>query len=285
MISIETIVQDLRNMGVNEGDTLLVRANLANIGQISSKDKMDYLEAFIKAVGEAGTIVGLSFTRSFMFKVDKDFIYDGTNSSYTGAFSNIMLKHKNALRSMHPTNSFVAIGKNAKHIVEDHNENSGSYEPVRKIMELNGKMILVGCVKDSPGFTTTHLAECDLKYYKKIIFPGLDRVFYRKKGNDKVHLFKRKDKGSCSSTFGKFYNYYIKQEKLVKGYVGQAYSIMINAKEAYEIDHSVLKANPKITICNDPDCFLCRARRWDNLLDLPGFVFRTVWHKYITKKV
>lgn len=84
-----------------------------------------------------------------------------------------MLSHPKAFRSKHPTNSYVAIGKNAKYIFGNHDENSGSYEPIRKIVELEGKMILIGCVESSPGFTTTHLAEVDLGLHKRIIFPNL----------------------------------------------------------------------------------------------------------------
>ena len=272
MYSVEKLKNDLDNIGIKSGDTVLVRADLGSIGKLKSRIREDYINFLLEVVGDSGTIVGLSFTSSFFIKENKKNIFDGTNKSYTGAFANAMLKHSRAIRSKHPTNSYVAIGKNAKYIVDSHDENSGAYEPIRKIMKLNGKMILIGCVQSSPGFTTTHLAEVDLGLHKNILFPTLNGTFYKK--NNEIKLFKRKDLGSCSSTFYKFYGYYIRNELLQQGYIGNAYSVMIDANKAYEIEYSILSKNPKITICSNQECFLCRARRRDNLIDLLPYVVR-----------
>jgi aminoglycoside 3-N-acetyltransferase len=279
--SIEKLKNDLNKLGIEKGDTLLVRANLGGIGKLETKKREDYINFMLEAVGKEGTIVGLSFTSGFFIKKNTKNVFDGTNKSYTGAFANTMLKHPKSIRSKHPTNSYVAIGKNAEFILNNHDENSGAYEPIRKVMELNGKMILIGCVESSPGFTTTHLAEVDLGLHKRIIFPTLNGAYYKK--NNEVKLFKRKDIGSCSSTFYKFYGHYVKNELLVQGYIGNAYSVIIDAKKAYKIDYQVLKNNPKITLCENPDCMLCRAKRWDNLIDLPIFIVRNVIPKIFRK--
>lgn len=281
MFTVEQLKQDLVNIGVKKGDILLVRADLGNIGKLATKKREDYVNFMLDAVGEEGTIIGLSFTSSFLIKKNKNIVFDGTNKSYTGAFANTMLSHPKAIRSSHPTNSYVAIGKNAKYILENHDENSGAYEPVRKIIELGGKMILIGCVESSPGFTTTHLAEVDLGLHKRIIFPTLNRAYYKQ--NDDIKLFKRKDLGSCSSTFYKFYGHYVKNELLQQGYVGNAYSILIDANEAFALDLKVLKANPKITLCDNPSCMMCRARRWDNLKDIPIYFLKQLIPKILRK--
>lgn len=259
----------------------MVRADLGAIGKITTKKREDYINFILDAVGEEGTIVGLSFTESFFIKKNMNIVFDGTNKSYTGAFANTMLSHPQAIRSTHPTNSYVAIGKNAKYILEGHDENSGAYEPIRKIVELGGKMILIGCAESSPGFTTTHLAEVDLGLHKRIIFPTLNGAYYKKDGE--VKLFKRKDLGSCSSTFYKFYGHYVKNELLQQGYVGNAYSILIDAKKAFELDLEILNSNPKITLCDSPTCMLCRARRWDNLKDMPIYFITQAIPKLIRK--
>jgi aminoglycoside N3'-acetyltransferase len=280
IITRQSIKEDLISMGIQSGDTILVRADLGKIlkkpGEKPHKEslmkKTDYLDGILDAVGKTGTVVGLSFTSSNFIKKRKDQIFKNTTPSNTGSFTNLMLQHPNSKRSLHPTNSYVAIGKHADYIVANHNETSEAYAPVRKIMGLKGKLLLIGCLSESPGFTTTHLAECDLNYHKKIIWPTLNTCYYEK--NNQTQLFKRKDLGSCSTTFGKFYEFYMREEKLIQSYIGNAYTIMIDAQEAYNIDYKVLKENPKITICNNKDCFMCRARRWDNLKDLPQFLFR-----------
>lgn len=279
MYLMKKLKSDLMELGITNGDTLLIRADLGAIGKLETRKRKDYINFMLDTVGEEGTIVGLSFTNGFFIKKNKNIVFNKATKSYTGAFANTMLSHPEAIRSKHPTNSYVAIGKNAKYILENHDENSGAYEPIRKIIELGGKMILIGCVESSPGFTTTHLAEVDLGLHKRIIFPTLNGAYYKK--DDEIKLFKRKDLGSCSSTFYKFYGHYVKNELLMQGYIGNAYSIMIDAKKAFKIDLEILKKNPKITICENENCMLCRARRWDNLKDAPKFIVKKIFKKYI----
>ena len=282
MYSFQELKNQLISLGIKKGDTLLIRADLGTIGKLKTKERRDYINFILDVVGIEGTIVGLSFTSSFFIKRNKDIVFDSTSKSYTGSFANLMLNHPEAIRSTHPTNSYVAVGKNAKYILMGHNEDSGAYEPIRKIMELDGKMLLIGCVGSSPGFTTIHLAEVDLGLHKRIIFPTLNGAYYKK--NNEIKLFKRKDLGSCSSSFYKFYGFYLKNEILTQGYIGNAYTIIVKAKEAYLIDRQILKTNPKITICDDLTCMLCRSRRWDNLSDLPRFLLTQIIPKIFKKR-
>ncbi|MBD3842376.1 MAG: AAC(3) family N-acetyltransferase [Campylobacterales bacterium] len=273
----------LTELGIQEGDTLLVRADLGAIGKLS-RNRLDYIDVILDVLGESGTLVGLAFTGANFIRRDKGNIFDGSNKANTGAFANVMLSHPKAVRSSHPTNSYVAIGKNANYILKDHDEKSGAYEPIRTIMELNGKMALIGCVASSPGFTTAHLAEVDLGINRRIIFPTLNTSYYKNQ-QGKVDLFKRTDIGGCSSTFFKFYAHYVREQILQQGYVGNAYSVLVDSNKAYDIEYKILKANPKYNICENPDCFLCRARRWDNLLDAPGFFVRKIYRKFVSSRV
>jgi aminoglycoside N3'-acetyltransferase len=283
MFSTKDLVEGLHCLGVEKGDVLLVRAGLRSIGRLSSNDRQDYVNFLLEAVGDTGTVIGLAFTSRYKEGGSGQLaIFDGTNKSYAGALVNMMLQHPDAYRSTHPTNSYVAIGPCAEEILGDHDETSGAYEPVRKIMALNGKMVLIGCCGSSPGFTTTHLAEVDLGLNRRIMFRHRNKVYYKKDG--KIHLFRRDDIGSCSSIFYRFYGHYIKNEVLQQGYIGNAYSLCIDAKKAYDIDVNVLKNNPRITICDNPDCGLCRARRWDNLHAKPYYHFRQ-YSKRVKRKL
>ena len=62
--------------------------------------------------------------------------------SYVGSVPNEMINRSNSFRSKHPMCSFVAIGKHAEEIVSNHDHNSPAFEPVRKIVELQGKFII-----------------------------------------------------------------------------------------------------------------------------------------------
>ena len=278
----DKIKLQLSQIGLKNGDTLLVRADLSALGKLS-RNKIDYVRVFLDILGDTGTQIALAFTQSTFIIKNKNYIFDGTNKANTGSFANIMLSHSKAIRSRHPTNSFVAIGQNAKFILNGHDHKSGTYEPIRKIIQLKGKMMLIGCIASSPGFTTAHLAETDLGLHKRIILPKLDNCYYK---NDEgvISLFRRSDIGGCSYTFQKFYSHYLLNNILQQGYIGNAHSILLDAEKAYVIEKEILRNNPKYNICDRPNCFLCRTRRWDNLKDMPFFLIKKIYQKLVLSK-
>ena len=271
------IQNNLIQSGIKSGDILFVKASLRNMGKINSRNRDDYLSAFLDVLGPEGTLIAPSYTDcSFLFR-DPNKIFNLSLKSDSGALSNLMLTHPDAYRSSHPTNSCVAIGKYSKDILLSHTPKSGAYDPFKSIIEMNGKIALIGCGTNNPGFPTVHYAEVELGYHKKLIFPSLNTIYY--KDNNSTTLFKRKDLGSCSSTFGRFYEFYINNELLTQTQIGNAYSLIISAADAYAIDKTILKKYPRITICDSKNCSHCNARRWDNLHKLPAFIVHRLLKK------
>jgi aminoglycoside N3'-acetyltransferase len=144
-------------------------------------------------------------------------------------------------------------------------------------------MMLIGCVVSSPGLTTAHLAETDLGLHNRIILPKLSNCYY-KNDDGVISLFRRNDIGGCSYTFQKFYAHYLLNNILQQGYIGNAHSIVVDAEKAYVIEKEILRKNPKYNICDRPDCFLCRARRWDNLKDILFFLIKKIYQKLVSSK-
>ncbi len=255
------------------GDTILIRAGLRNVGKLSRKN---FVKALLNVVGEEGTIVSLAFTGStFIWAADKLDPFTLSTPSYAGALPNAMLEHPQARRSKHPQCSYVAIGKHAESITIGHGPDSGAYDPIRKVLELKGKMVLIGCVSESPGFTTTHLAEIDLGLNRRVIMPWIYVARYLDE-TGKIKLFKRYDSGLCSNSYWKFYSHYVSHEILHIGMVGHAYSIIADANKCYEIEREILKNDPKFNICGSPDCITCNAFRWDRLHHFPELLIRRI---------
>ncbi len=265
------IEKSLVGLGVNSGDTILLRAGLKSVGRIEGGGNT-FLDAFLNVLGPTGTLVSLAFTEtSFILKPKKSDAFDSKKKSNAGALPNLMINHPLSRRSLHPTCSFVAIGKNADYILSSHDHNAPSYQPVRKIVELGGKCMLIGCVDSNPGFTTTHLAEADLGLVSLSILVNLTSTYYVA-SNGSLKLFRRRDPGLCSKAYSKFYPLYAKHGLLSSGFVGKAYSLIAPAKECYEIDLKTLGVNPKFAVCDSWDCFPCNAGRWDRLHYFPLYV-------------
>lgn len=272
------LIDGIRQLGISEGDTILVRAALSAVGTMTNGPST-LIDAFLNVINVDGTLVSLSFTdRYFLTKPDPNKPFRSDTPTYAGAFSATMLTYPEAKRSKHPTCSYVAIGKNAEWITANHGPKSPAYEPIRKIVDLTGKMALIGCVATSPGFTTTHLAEYDLGLLNRVIFPWLNTVYYEE-DDGTIKLFRRKDLGLCSNSFYKFYSYYVNAGILRAGLIGNAYSISVPAKEAYSIEKQILLRNPKLNVCDNPFCIMCNTRRWDRVYKIPTYIVRRVLRK------
>ena len=71
----DSLVNDLEALGVNKGDVLLVRADLGKVGKVKGRIGETIINALLTAVGIEGTIIALSFTKTFLLqKIDKKYI-------------------------------------------------------------------------------------------------------------------------------------------------------------------------------------------------------------------
>ncbi len=249
------------------------------MGELDQRRSVALIHALIDVVGPEGTIVGLAHNLTFntiFTKPRKDYIVTAQTQPITGGLAMEMVNWPHALRSQHPTNSFVAIGRLAKDVVEGHDETATCFQPVQKLLEHNGKMILIGCVEESPAFITVHLAKEKLGLATRSILSGRQGVYFKK--NNEVRLFKRRDIPGCSEGFYKMYSHYVREEKLKVGFVGDAYSIAINARDAFDIDCRVLKKDPRYVYCDNQDCYLCYGTHIYDFSD----PFRLLWF-YLTR--
>ena len=271
-ITKKKIIEDLENLGIQKGDTLLLRAALSKIGLKKNKLSELLIPAFFDILGKSGTVIVPSFTKTYLFPfINKKNTFTENTKSYTGFLSHLFKNHVDSIRSSHPTNSFIGIGKNSKSILFKHNEFSSCFSIIKDIIQLNGKLINIGCIETSPGFSTAHYAQHNLKLSKKNIFSKkLGSYFYK---NNQNKLFLREDCHGCSKGFGNFYPLYRQNNLLKEGSVGKAKSMIINADKAYQLEYKVLKQNPKFIICNHINCLSCRGSLTYNKIDWPKFYF------------
>lgn len=277
-ISKSNIFNTLQTLNIFPGDTILIRASLREIGVVEGGIQ-SFIDALLEYLGENGTMIALSFTDSYFIHPPKDKAFTRTSKSYAGALPNRMIKHPKSFRSTHPTCSYIAIGKHAQSITEKHTPSSGAYDVMKDIIDLGGKSIIIGCVSNSPGFTTTHYAEAQLGLLNRSVFPTFNRVYY-KNNEDELILFKRSDPGMCSNSFYKFYAHYVQHQILYTSFFGNAYAISANAKESYEIEYRLLTQNSQFNVCGCKDCFRCNAGRWDRIYLVPRYLIRFILRKF-----
>jgi aminoglycoside N3'-acetyltransferase len=273
----ESLRQDLEQLGLGPGDVALVRADVGEIGRVKGGTGDSLIGALRDAVGPEGTLVALAFTRTqFLWRVDRSAAFNEKTPPTTGALAKLFLEQPDAVRSRHPTNSFVAIGARAAEMMAGHDETTSSFEPMGKIVAAAGKQVLIGCTGSSPGFTTVHWAQHTLGLDRRSILAGWFGAPYEKDGA--VRVFQRHDIGGCSMGFGKLYAEYAREGLLHTGPVGKAESMLVEAAPAYALEHRLLSAHPRAVFCDDRLCPFCRGSWLYNKREMPGFYARYAAH-------
>lgn len=166
----------LANLGVREGDVLVVHSSLSAIGWVVGGPQA-ILDAIVDAVGPTGTITmpghsgGLSepsnwqnpavpsewwdTIRSEMPPFDADL----TPLREMGAVAEAFHRMPGTLRSNHPTVSHLARGPLAERITARHQlaYGLGEASPLGRLYEVNAKIVLIGV--DHDNNTSLHLSE------------------------------------------------------------------------------------------------------------------------------
>jgi len=148
VISIHKFREILENeMELKAGDTLFIH---------SSMDKMNIdfpaykaINSLLEIVGENGTILFPAYPKlsSYKFLKSGEVFNIKKTPSYTGILTEFARRHSKAKRSLHPTKSVVAIGRNAEYLTSNHHLSPYPYSkesPYWKIGELEAKVIGIG---------------------------------------------------------------------------------------------------------------------------------------------
>lgn len=246
----EELKNQLKGIGITEGDTVLVHSAMSKIGFVDGGPKT-IVDALLEIVGSKGHILmpnspNARFQLDYIQEIES---FDVLNDkSKLGAISEYFRNHKDAIRSWHPTEPVSCIGPDAEYFVGTHfnqltpyNENS----PFYRVAEQNGKILMIGVTLDNAG-TNLHTLEDAIEDFKypiyhptifetKIVDPKGETHTVKTKVHDPVWSKKRK----CDGLIPLF------EERNVLEFVkfGNAPTLLLDAKKMLEVMIDEYKEN------------------------------------------
>ncbi|GAA5503420.1 SPbeta prophage-derived aminoglycoside N(3')-acetyltransferase-like protein YokD [Deinococcus xinjiangensis] len=169
-----SLAADLRALGVQAGDVLMVHASLSSLGWVAG-GPVAVIQALQDAVTPKGTLIMPTFTLYLTdpagwrrFAVPEAWwptiraempAFDPavTPSRGMGRIAELFRTWPDARRSNHPHSSFAAWGKHAEAVTADHPLafSLGEGSPLSRVYDLQGRVLLLGTEVNS----SLHLAE------------------------------------------------------------------------------------------------------------------------------
>lgn len=150
-----------KNMGIKQGDTLFVHSSVDGLNIGFSPFRL--LDILLSIVGEEGTLLFPNWHFNYRAEdyLAQNKIFDVENSRTVLGFLPEMARlHPSAVRSLHPTNSILAIGKNANELLSQHIDDiypCGEKSPYYKMMKFDA--LIIGLGVDTNYLSFVHCPE------------------------------------------------------------------------------------------------------------------------------
>ena len=182
-----------------------------------------------------------------------------SGSTNSGALGRLVAAQEGAVASTHATHRFAGTGGRVGAALAAHLPQSACFQPIADLAAGSDfSMLLLGCVEESPGFSTVHAVQEELGLTRRHLIRHVLRWDIPGRG-----AIVAPEAPGCSRSFGKFYPAYAADGNLVDGVLaGQRYLLVPSARRAMAVERAILSANPRFVECGRWNCETCRLRSY-----------------------
>ncbi len=263
-ITKEQLLIELKELGIEKGDTLFVAADLMKVGYFNTSSDQtlkDWVEIFDELLGKEGTIIVPTYSPVFLRFFQKyNFVFSKESSSNSGSLAKAYLNFAHeAIRGNHPTNSCISKGFYSKEIAAVDGPKFLKYAPYKKVIELKGKNLMLGTVdKRNCPFTYHHVQET-LGHTKSHPYSNLlETTYIDKNGKKKKYILK--EIGGCTAGVHKTWGYHLAENAVKFSKVGRSLSALVDAEKSAAIIKDIMVKDPHLIKCDDKQCISCYGR-------------------------
>ena len=140
----ENFTGQLRSLGLNDGDVILVHSSMKALG--TKKSPLEFINDIISAIGPEGTLLVPALTYNNVTAEQPYFSVSKTEPCI-GLIPGTFFHMAGVVRSVHPTHSVCAFGKFAVEITSRHYLDEtpvGPNSPFTRLPDYNGKILFIG---------------------------------------------------------------------------------------------------------------------------------------------
>ena len=249
------IVRGLRDLGVKEGDILMVHSTLSGFGRVEGGADT-VIDALIEAVGPGGTV---AMPTLYLPAISGLEVFDVEKSpSEMGEITEVFRKRAGVLRSVHPTHPVAAFGARAEELIRDHAKAPtacGKGTPFGRLGDWGGKVLLLGVDQDRN--TLLHTAED----YANSPYLSQRIARYRDPNTGETRkLVLAKFPGPHRNFIG--LDPLFRESGVMKiGKIGKAVCRLMDAAGTLRVVVEALKRDQAAVLCDNPECTDCVRQR------------------------
>ena len=247
-----------RQCGVKPGDTLIVHSSMKSIGRVAGGPEA-VVRALQAAVTDAGTILMPVFTAP-----QPDGIFrQAETPSRTGLVTETFRRTPGAVRSLHPTHSVAAWGRQAEEFVAGHDLTSGLGvgSPFHKAALAGAGVLMIGCRLTSCSLVHVSEALVRVPYLGKVLYAGYDRTLTVVAADGSQRQMPPRDVPTDSAGFAALQDEMARRGVLGRCLLGAAECLKFSAMTCLDTAVAMLRRDPAALLCHNPRCPVCPVAR------------------------
>lgn len=250
-----SIADGLRKLGLKKGVWVAVHSSMKSLGPVDGGPDA-IIAALQDVVGPQGNIIMPTFSGPVnVFDVR-------TTPSRVGLITDVFRRTPGVLRSLNPTHSVAAWGRNKRRLAGGHPkaEELGVDSPFHRLSRRGGWVLGIGV--DFRSCSLVHVAEAIAGApYQQIYFSGYDRTSTLVDAKGRRRRYRPRVNPGCSANFLVVQDRLRRAGRLQTGKVAVAACYLAKGEDILNAARELLAKDPAALLCRNRGCRVCGKKR------------------------